>query len=582
MIRTLSAKAIDKVFRKTGVYSVIYRKYSNTNEPHFEKLEIHELKNRDSLKQISGNSWVFGTQITDESLDNASQSSVPFWKASWKGFDPKDFWEIARGWQLLPAVLVKESETERSEVIEKVIKWLDQNPYPNGLAWAVGLDVAIRAVNLSLIFSITGKKKLEDHLYNHYLYLKKMLWLSKNAIRNNHYLGELTALAILSTMMNRKDAVKLSKRVEKEMKKQFYTDGVNVEQSVRYHKFSLEFVLLANLFLGIEAPVLEKAGDFVLALKKPDGSWSSIGDDDLGCVFRLHNDVLNGDYKAVLSVLAVIFDRPDFKMGAEELSTEAELLVKDAASKWASLKELEPKKSYLFKEGGFFAYRTGWNRDDSYFVVKFGPHNWHAHSDLFHIELSINGQNVLIDSGTYRYNNVPEQRRYFRSTAAHNTISINDLDQTKQWTTFRWHKPARVTEWNLDENSKGFEFFGTHDGYRRIDLVHSRRIFGSSDLKTLMVNDCIEGKGTGTIKVFWHFSPELSLEKTGENEFSILNKEGLLGSVRLNTNETLITKIFDTPFSERYGNLSSKKTLQIEIQKCSRKEINIEAEFQFK
>ena len=582
MIRTLSAKAIDKVFRKTGVYSVIYRKYSNTNEPHFEKLEIHELKNRDSLKQISGNSWVFGTQITDESLDNASQSSVPFWKASWKGFDPKDFWEIARGWQLLPAVLVKESETERSEVIEKVIKWLDQNPYPNGLAWAVGLDVAIRAVNLSLIFSITGKKKLEDHLYNHYLYLKKMLWLSKNAIRNNHYLGELTALAILSTMMNRKDAVKLSKRVEKEMKKQFYTDGVNVEQSVRYHKFSLEFVLLANLFLGIEAPVLEKAGDFVLALKKPDGSWSSIGDDDLGCVFRLHNDVLNGDYKAVLSVLAVIFDRPDFKMGAEELSTEAELLVKDAASKWASLKELEPKKSYLFKEGGFFAYRTGWNRDDNYFVVKFGPHKWHAHADLFHIELSINGQNVLVDSGTYRYNNVPEQRRYLRSTAAHNTISINDLDQTKQWTTFRWHKPARVTKWNLGENSKGFEFMGTHDGYRRIDLVHSRRIFGSSDLKTLMVNDCIEGKGTGTIKLFWHFSPELSLEKTGENEVSILNKEGLLGSVRLNTNETLITKILDTPFSERYGNLSSTKTLQIEIQKCSRKEINIEAEFQFK
>jgi len=582
MIRTLSAKAIDKVFRKTGVYSVIYRKYSNTNEPHFEKLEIYELKNRDSLKQIIGNSWVFRTQITDESLDNASQSSVPFWKVSWKGFDPKDFWEIARGWQWLLKVFASENETERNKVIEKIAEWLDKNPYPCGLAWAVGLDVAIRAMNLALIFSITGNRKLEVHLYYHYQYLKKMLWLSRSAIRNNHYLGELAALAILATMMNRKDAVKLSKRVEKEIKKQFYTDGGNVEQSVRYHKFSLEFVLLANLFLGIEAPVLEKAGDLLLALKKPDGSWPSIGDDDLGCVFRLHNDVLNGDYKAVLSVLAVIFDRPDFKMGAEELSTEAELLVKDAASKWASLKELEPKKSYLFKEGGFFAYRTGWNRDDSYFVVKFGPHNWHAHSDLFHIELSINGQNVLIDSGTYRYNNVPEQRRYFRSTAAHNTISINDLDQTKQWTTFRWHKPARVTEWNLDENSKGFEFFGTHDGYRRIDLVHSRRIFGSSDLKTLMVNDCIEGKGTGTIKVFWHFSPELSLEKTGENEFSILNREGLLGSVRLNTNETLITKILDTPFSERYGNLSSKKTLQIEIQKCSRKEINIEAEFQFK
>ncbi len=121
--------------------------------------------------------------------------------------------------------------------------------------------------------------------------------------------------------------------------------------------------------------------------------------------------------------------------------------------------ELEPKKSYLFKEGGFFAFRTGWNRDDSYFLVKFGPHKWHAHADLFHIELSINGQNVLVDSGTYRYKMYLSKGDISRSTAAHNTISINDLDQTKQWTTFRWHKPARVTEWNLDENSKGLSLW---------------------------------------------------------------------------------------------------------------------------
>lgn len=572
-VRELSAKSADKVFRKTGVYFLVFWKKKGEETREILPLGIEKgkvIRSADLEKSDA------------ESGISNSKESVPFWKVSWKGFDPKDFWEIARGWQWLPVVLANENETERNKVIEKIVEWLHKNRYPCGLAWAVGLDVAIRAMNLALIFSITANRKLEVHLYYHYLYLKKMLWLSRNAIRNNHYLGELTALAILSTMMNRKDAFKLSKRVGKEIKKQFYTDGVNVEQSVRYHKFSLEFALLAKLFLGIEAPVLEKAGDFVLALKKPDGSWPSIGDDDLGCVLRLHSDSINGDYKAILSVMSVIFDRPDFKRTAQELSGEAELLVNDAASKWASLKELEPKKSYLFKEGGFFAYRTGWNRDDSYFVVKFGPHKWHAHADLFHIELSINGQNVLVDSGTYRYNNVPEQRRYFRSTPAHNTISINDLDQTKQWTTFRWHKPARVTEWNLDENSKGFEFMGTHDGYRRIDLVHSRRIFGSSDLKTLMVNDYIEGKGTGTIKVFWHFSPELSLEKTGENEFGVLNKEGLLGSVRLNTNETLITKILDTPFSERYGNLSSKKTLQIEIQKCSRKEIKIDTEFQFK
>ncbi|MGV8104211.1 MAG: alginate lyase family protein [Mesotoga sp.] len=571
--REIFAKLADKVFRKTGVYFLVFARSKDNQNIEMIPLDLEKFKAKLAMDLKKG--------VTQCGLA-LSKEHVPFWKVAWKGFDPKDFWEIARGWQWLPAVLANKNETERSKVIEKISSWLDQHPYPSGLEWAVGLDVAIRAMNLALIFSITGNRKLEGHLYYHYLYLKKMLWLSRNAIRNNHYLGELTVLALLATMMNRKDAVKLSKILEKEIERQFYRDGVNVEQSVRYHKFSLEFALLAKLFLGIESPVLEKAGDFVLALKKPDGSWPSIGDDDLGCILRLHSDDLNGDYKAILSVLSVIFDRPDFKRTAEELSAEAELLVKDAASKWASLKDLEPKKSYLFKEGGFFAYRTGWNRDDSYFLVKFGPHKWHAHADLFHIEFSINGQNILVDSGTYRYNNVPEQRIYFRGTSAHNTISINDLDQTKQWTTFRWHRPARVTEWKFDENSKGFEFGAGHNGYRGIGLLHSRRISGSSDLKTLMVSDCIEGKGRGTIKLFWHFSPELSLEKTGENDFSILNQKGLLGALRMNTEETFRAKIFDTPFSERYGSLSTKKTLQIEIQKCSRKEINIDTEFQFK
>ncbi len=572
-VREILAKSADKVFRKTGLYFLLFwkTKSEETREILPLCIEKDKLIRSANLEKSDAESGISNSKVR-----------VPFWKVSWKGFDPKDFWEVARGWRWLQEILAVEPGIEKNEVIEKIIKWLNENPYPNGLAWAVGLDVAIRAINLSLIFSITGKKELEEHLYYHYLYLKKMLWLSKNAIRNNHYLGELIVFVLLAKMMNRQEAAKLSKKAKKEIEKQFYPDGVNIEQSVRYHKFSLEFVLLAKLFLNIETPIIEKAAEFLLALKKPDGSWPSIGDDDLGCVLRLHNDELNGDYRAILSLLSLIFDRPDFKIAAEELSAETELFLKDAASKWAGLKELEPKNTYLFDKGGLFNYRTGWKRNDSYFLVKFGPHKWHAHADLFHIELSINGQNILVDSGTYRYNNVPEQRRYFRSTAAHNTISINDLDQTKQWTTFRWHKPARVTEWNLEENSKGFEFMGTHDGYKSIGLVHSRRIFGPSDLKKLIVNDCIEGKGTGIIKLFWHFSPELSLEKTGENEFSILNSGDFLGTLRLHTEETLTTEIVETPFSERYGSLSRKKTLEITIQKEQQNEITIKTEFHFK
>ncbi|RAM59320.1 hypothetical protein DS67_00600 [Mesotoga sp. SC_4PWA21] len=583
MIKTLLGKALDLLLKKSSLYRIAFKTDSDTRSiqgKNFEKLSSISFCKSHHERGPSSDDRLLSA-FTVSSLDVA-QSDRYFWKASWKGFDPKDFWEVARGWQWLRAFLVSENENEKNQVIEKIIRWLEQNPYPNGLAWAVGLDVAIRAVNLALILSMTDNQSLKDHLSWHYQYLRKMLWLSKNSVRNNHYLGELTVLAILSKMFGGKDHLRLKQRVENEIKRQFYADGVNVEQSVRYHKFSLEFAVLAKLFLGVDTPLLERAGVFLAAVKKPDGSWPSIGDDDLGCVLRLHEDGLNGDYKAILSILALLYGRQDFKKAAEEMSAEANLLVKDAPSRWATLKELEPKKSYLFDKGGFFIHRTGWERSDSYFLVKFGPHKWHAHADLFHIELSINGKNILIDSGTYRYNNVPEQRRYFRSTPAHNTISAKDLDQTKQWTTFRWHRPAKVTEWNLVENSKGFEFKATHNGYRRIGLYHSRRISGSSDLKALIISDSVQGKGTGKVKLFWHFSPEVSLSKTGENEFTILNSEGSLGSLKLHTEESLTTQIIDTPFSERYGSLLKKKTLEITVQKRPKNEITIETEFQFK
>jgi len=49
----------------------------------------------------------------------------------------------------------------------------------------------------------------------------------------------------------------------------------------------------------------------------------------------------------------------------------------------------------------------------------------------------MSGIPIFVDSGTFRYNNVPQDRKYFRSTAAHNTLEFNGADQTKQFTNFR-------------------------------------------------------------------------------------------------------------------------------------------------
>lgn len=64
MIRTLSAKAIDKLFRRMGVNSIMFRKSWNAYKYQFEKLEIHKPSQRILLTQRFDNITVFWKAAT--------------------------------------------------------------------------------------------------------------------------------------------------------------------------------------------------------------------------------------------------------------------------------------------------------------------------------------------------------------------------------------------------------------------------------------------------------------------------------------------------------------------------------------
>jgi len=55
----------------------------------------------------------------------------------------------------------------------------------------------------------------------------------------------------------------------------------------------------------------------------------------------------------------------------------------------------------------------------------------HSHNDKLSVELTINGQDILFDPGTYLYTPFPEIRDYYRTTAVHNTISVQDFEQAE-------------------------------------------------------------------------------------------------------------------------------------------------------
>jgi hypothetical protein len=551
-----TVRLIDKFFSKTGLYSVILRKKNYfLNKFRLDKIFVFgypSISDKYYQLTLDDKYVVFNKIIHYSELQKLSSADRPFWKVSWRNFDPKDFWEIARGWQWLPAIIKAKEINNTPEVINKIICWLDKNHCPNGLAWSIGLDVAIRAINLFIIYQITQEKSLLKYLHEHFVYLEKMIYYSRGTVRNNHYLGELTALTILSNFFKNKNVQELKKLLEKEIERQFYTDGVNFEQSIRYHKFSIEFVLLAKIFLNINVANIEKSAEFLLATQKPNNQWPSIGDDDLGCVVRLNSFPLSDDYLDIINLSGLMTNNKELLNGNNTISPLAEFFLPQIKDKLKNIKfQINPQKTFLFPEGGFFIHRTGWSEDDNYLLIKFGPHKWHAHADLFHIELSIKGIPILVDSGTFRYNNATQERKYFRSTAAHNTLEISDSDQTKQFTNFQ-----------------ELFFSAIHDGYlRRFNILHERKVSIDRNLNWIQVVDIVKGGGKGQAKIYWHFSPELNIKKIDESNIMVYKDTMGIVKICLSSKNIFKTRVIETSYSPMYGVKREQPTLVIEFEK---------------
>src|SRR6185295_2809619 len=64
-------------------------------------------------------------------------------------------------------------------------------------------------------------------------------------------------------------------------------------------------------------------------------------------------------------------------------------------------------------------------------------------------DLAANGRTLLVDPGTYTYTGSKELRDWFRSSHAHNTITVNEESSSIPEGAFSWKTKAesRLCEW---------------------------------------------------------------------------------------------------------------------------------------
>lgn len=192
-------------------------------------------------------------------------------------------------------------------------------------------------------------------------------------------------------------------------------DGVHCELSTDYHHLAirnwLQFRKLATDH-GHAVPdafdqSIERALTFSLHVHQPSGLVPSFSDGDV------HS------YLPLLRQGAVCFRRSDMDYVAS-----------------GGLRGTTPTQRVAhFPQSGYHIIRSAWaGADAQHLVFDCGPlgEGNHGHFDALSFELAAHGQALVVDPGRYTYSEAGDVnwRVHFRSTAAHNTVCVDGLNQT--------------------------------------------------------------------------------------------------------------------------------------------------------
>jgi uncharacterized heparinase superfamily protein len=148
----------------------------------------------------------------------------------------------------------------------------------------------------------------------------------------------------------------------------------------------------------------------------------------------------------------------------------------------------------------------------------------HAHADTLSCVVHVGDTPLLVDTGTSTYAAGPV-RNYERSTAAHNTIEIDDTDSTEVWGAFRAGRRARVYGPVARAGASEVTATAAHDGYRHLRGRPCHRRRWSLTSGGLQIDDEVTGDGRHKVIVRWHLAPG-SLVRLEQDRASVTTTAG--------------------------------------------------------
>lgn len=311
------------------------------------------------------------------------------------------------------------------------------------------------------------------------------------------------------------------RRLIKQLEVQVMDDGVHWEQSPMYHNEVLKCYLeVLRVAARYEDTFLETAVQKIRSMayadriwQKPDGSQPSGGDSDVT------------DLRDILTVSACQFDDPVLKSGGyERLDFEGIWDYGTAAQKqYERLEARDPQETFSWlADSGNWYLRSSWKSDADYLHVRCGSlGGGHGHFDKLHLDLVLDGEDILIDPGRYTYVD-GEERRRLKSARAHNSVTVDGNEYTTCLDSWEVRGLYPAGKGSCCRKGDYTLITCSHLGYIQNGVQVERRVLAIGTRIYLIMDTCY-GAGVHTLEQHFHVAPELEFSGR-EDGFSLTGK----------------------------------------------------------
>lgn len=362
--------------------------------------------------------------------------------------------------------------------------WIARHEVPDAVAWhPYPLSLRLYAWLRSAPFLLAGadqafQARFAAALDRQARHLARTL---ERDVGGNHLIKNLKALIAAGRCLGREYAPGAEAMLAGEVTRQVLADGAHFERSPSYHLQVLRDLIDVRALMAADAAAPAWLGE-AIARMAPALAFFRHGDGGLA----LFNDGTVEDPHVVARAL--------------ELAGGA-AAVPDALA-----------------AAGYYRARA----EDALVIMDAGrccPDDLpaHAHADALSFELSVGAQRLVVNAGTYAYQDMHWRNR-LRGTAAHSTVAVDDADSAEVYGAFRLGRRPRAVAGERRAEAGGVRLAGHHDGYRGLGLIHRRALLLGNDGRCLEGEDRLEPRGAVSARhaaARFHLHPDVAVTPAG-------------------------------------------------------------------